>query len=218
MLIMNSYGQKKLIQVVLYILNQTEGIDYYRLFKILYFAERKYLAKWGHRIISDDFYALEYGPVPTCLYDAIKGDSNCDKTLASLLNEVVKFAGNDAPNVLLAKQKANLTYISKSEKSELDNSIIENAPLSFSQLKRKSHDSAWTIAYHKMCKRITPMDMAKVEKANYATIEYIAEQENLKDSLSNKENNNPLLSEFAFTPVTEAELSKRRVASYSYIM
>jgi len=216
---MTPYDQKKLIQIVLYVLNQTGGVDYYHLFKILYFAERKNLAKWGHRIISDDFYALEYGPVPTCLYDAVKGSNAYGTTLADQLREVTMFAGSDAPNVLLAKCDADLSYISKSEKAELDKSIKDNLLLSFSQLKAKSHDSAWAVAHKKSCKRITPMDMARVEKANYATIEYIAEQETLRNSIVGTDDSDiPLFDEFAFTPVTKEELAKRRVPSYSYLM
>lgn len=216
---MNKYEQEKLIHVVLYILNQTGGIDYYHLFKILYFAERKHLAKWGHRIISDDFYALEYGPVPTCLYDAIKGINTQKTTLVNLLRKNVRFAGDDAPNVLLAKKAADLNYISRSERKELDNSIKDNVSLPFSKLKAKSHDSAWESAYYETCKKITPMNMAKVENANFATIEYIAEQEDLRASLKGKKQYRaPLLDEFAFIPVTKEELSKRRVPAYSYIM
>ena len=62
---MNKYEQQKIIEVVLYILNKTGGIDFYHLFKIIYFAEMKHLVKWGHRILSDDLCALDYGPVPT---------------------------------------------------------------------------------------------------------------------------------------------------------
>ena len=55
MLVMDNYEQQKIVEVVLYILNKTGGIDFYHLFKILYFAERDHLAKWGDKIISDDF-------------------------------------------------------------------------------------------------------------------------------------------------------------------
>ena len=59
---MTKYEQIKLIQIALYVLQKTGGIDYYHLFKILYFAELKHLEKWGARITSDSFYALDYGP------------------------------------------------------------------------------------------------------------------------------------------------------------
>jgi len=181
---MNAYDQKKLIQVVLYVLNQTGGVDYYHLFKILYFAERGHLAKWGHRITSDDFYALEYGPVPTCLYDAVKRKGLCDAKLADELEECVEFAGNDAPNVLLAKQPADADYLSKSEIEALDESIKENLPLSFGQLKSKSHDSAWSDAYRHGSRVISPVKMAVAANADNVTVEYIKEQMELESALA----------------------------------
>lgn len=183
---MLAYEQKKLIQVVLYILNKTGGIDYYHIFKILYFAELKHLAKWGHRIIADDFYALEYGPVPTKLYDAVKGNNAPQTQLADLLKSSARFAGNDAPNVLLPICDADLNYISASEIEALNSSIEENVQLTFSQLKEKSHDSAWGEAFRREngAKIISPVSMAKVMNADNATIEYIKEQLELEKELA----------------------------------
>lgn len=181
---MNAYDQNKLIQVVLHILNQTGGVDYYHLFKILYFAERKHLAKWGHRIVCDDFYALEYGPVPTCLYDAVKGSNAYGTMLADQLKECVYFAGDDAPNVLLPKRDADLSYLSKSEVEALDESIKENLSLTFGQLKNKSHDLAWNKAYHNSNKAISPVNMAMAANADNATVKYIEEQMELQSALS----------------------------------
>ena len=44
---MTLFEQKTLIEVVLYVLQKTQGVDYYHLFKILYFADRKHIAEWG---------------------------------------------------------------------------------------------------------------------------------------------------------------------------
>lgn len=183
---MTKYEQTKLIQAALYVLQRTGGIDYYHLFKILYFAELKHLAKWGSRITSDNFYALEYGPVPTCLYDTVKGKNTIGTDLLELFSDNVMFAGKDAPNVLLPKAKADMNYLSKSEIEALDASIEENAHLTFGQLKDKSHDSAWYEAYHHAngSSIISPISMAKASGADDATIEYLQEQIDLEKALA----------------------------------
>lgn len=182
---MTKYEQTKLIQVVLYILQKTGGIDFYHLFKILYFAELKHLAKWGTRITSDNFHALEYGPVPTCLYDVVKGQNVPDSDLLKLFSNDVQFAGKDAPNVLLPQTEPNMDYISKSEIEALDASIDENEHLTFSQLKSKSHDSAWYEAYNRLgSKTMSSISMAKASGADEATLEYIQEQIELEEALS----------------------------------
>lgn len=73
---MTSFDKQRIIEVVLYILNKTGGIDYYHLFKILYFANQRSLVEWGQLMITDKFCALPHGPVPTELYNTIKGQQS----------------------------------------------------------------------------------------------------------------------------------------------
>ena len=174
---MNELEKKTLIEAVLYILEKTGGIDFYHLFKILYFADRDHLAEWGSRIIADDFYALDHGPVPTSLYDAIKENTWRNHDLNTMFQEVVSFAGSDAPNVLLGNRKANRDYLSDSEMAALDRSIKANASLTFGQLREKSHDAAWKEAFESSSKVLSPLKMAEAAKASSAMIDYIKEQE-----------------------------------------
>lgn len=169
---MTDFDKNRIIQIVLYVLNKTDGIDYYHLFKILYFAERKHLAKWGCGILPDEFYALRWGPVPTVLYDAVKGKGELSKSLF----KDIEFAGDDASNVLIAKKEANIKCLSKSMIEVLDASIAANAGLTFEELKNKSHDDAWKQAYLNSDKLISPINMAIVEGADSAMQEYIEDQ------------------------------------------
>ncbi len=175
---MTNFENKKLAELVLYILKQTGGIDFYHIFKILYFAEMKHLAKWGSRIVRDEFRALRYGPVPSQLYDAVKELNDPKMTLSEELSEVIQFAGEDAPNVLLPKRDVNMKFLSASEIEALNESIDENKSLTFGQLMKKSHDMAWNEACHRADGKniISPVAMAKVLHADDAMLEYIEDQ------------------------------------------
>lgn len=175
---MTNFDSKKLIEFVLYILGKTGGVDFYHVFKILYFAEMKHLAKWGSSIVPDEFCALKYGPVPSHLYDAVKELGHSRMKLSEELAEVAQFAGEDAPNVLLPKREANLNFLSKSEIDALDQSIAEHESMTFGQLMRKSHDAAWDEANRRVhgTNVISPISMAKVMNADEAMLEYIEEQ------------------------------------------
>lgn len=182
---MTNYDSKKLTELVLFILGKTGGVDFYHAFKILYFAEMKHLAKWGSGIVPDEFCALKYGPVPTQLYDAVKELNHPRMILSEELSEVVQFAGEDAPNVLLPKREANLKYLSKSEIEALEQSIEENESLTFGQLMRKSHDEAWEEANRRTngTNVISPVSMARVLNADDAMLEYIEEQMQIESAL-----------------------------------
>lgn len=182
---MTSHDRKKLTELVLFILDKTGGVDFYHAFKILYFAEMKHLAKWGSGIVPDEFCALKYGPVPTQLYDAVKELNHPRMILSEELSEVIQFAGEDAPNVLLPKREANLKYLSKSEIEALEQSIEENESLTFGQLMRKSHDEAWEEANRRTngTNIISPVSMARVLNADDAMLEYIEEQMQIESAL-----------------------------------
>ena len=182
---MTNYDSKKLTELVLFILGKTGGVDFYHAFKILYFAEMKHLAKWGSGIVPDEFCALKYGPVPTQLYDAVKELNHPRMILSEELSEVIQFAGEDAPNVLLPKREANLKYLSKSEIEALEQSIEENKSLTFGQLMRKSHDEAWEEANRRTngTNVISPVSMARVLNADDAMLEYIEEQMQIESAL-----------------------------------
>ena len=106
---MNGFDKQKIVEVLLYILRSTGGTDKYHLLKTLFFAEREHLAKWGCRITADEFHALQYGPVPTHVYDAIKkkGDVN----FSDLFWKSVSLAEEDANNILLADRDADMAFI-----------------------------------------------------------------------------------------------------------
>lgn len=176
---MDRFNKERLVEIVLYVLNKTGELDYYTLLKTIYFAELKHLAKWGQRITTDDVCAMPYGPVLSHLLDAIKGDPR-EQELSAMLRSAFKFASEDASNVMLPLRQANEDYLSKSEKEALDESIRENANLSFEQLKNKSHDTVWYRNYHegKGKKIISTLDMAISAHASEAMVEYI--QENLE--------------------------------------
>lgn len=59
--------------VALYVLDKCGETDFIHLFKIIYFAERNLYAKYGQHLVKDTaFIAMEHGPVPSHLYDALK--------------------------------------------------------------------------------------------------------------------------------------------------
>ncbi|MBQ5979403.1 MAG: SocA family protein [Bacteroidales bacterium] len=184
---MNKESQRELIEIVLYILNKTGGLDYYHVFKILYFAQKDYLSQWGHRLIQDDFCALENGPVPTNLYDAVKGQEPLkSKGLLSMFNEAIRHAGEDAPHFLIALRNANLDYLSEAAINALDKAIHEYSNMSFGHLKDLSHDAAWAEAWGHPggSRKMDIVSIAKASTDNKAMIEYITDNELLESALS----------------------------------
>lgn len=109
----------KIEAVVLYILQHFKnGIDYIKLFKIMYFAQREYLATYGLTIAEDTFKARQLGPVPSLTYKVVKmvenGDESADLkgfTSSIRVDENQKVYATEAPDMdyIADMEKRNLT-------------------------------------------------------------------------------------------------------------
>lgn len=86
----------KIEAVVLYVLQAfKEGVDYIKLYKILYFAQREYLGNYGLCLLPDSFRARDYGPVPSLINKVVKiAENQCSDETAIGLSDFV-----DAINV-----------------------------------------------------------------------------------------------------------------------
>ncbi len=166
----------KLKAVTLYILKQCGELDFIHLFKILYFAERQHYAIYGKHLVKDTFCALERGPVPSFLYDAVKvaiRDKRVpENTILQQLAQVLKPGEADCFYFIQATEEPDMDELSKADIDCLDTSIKENLPKDSLQLSHDSHDIAWQTAWN--AKHNSPMDPFLIAQAGGAHPEFIA--------------------------------------------
>lgn len=139
-------AEKKAITIhtLLYILQKIGGKgDFHRVFKILYFADKKHLVKYGSTITADRYIAMKKGPVPSLAYDILKA-LRFEGHLAKSHDEFIPYFQPVDSHTIQAQQLPDTDYLSESEIQCLDESIDTFAPLSFGARTNKSHDSAWT--------------------------------------------------------------------------
>jgi len=179
----------KLKAVTLYVTSKFDDVDIYKLFKIIYFADREHYAKYGRRIIPDTYISMVNGPVPSKLYDAIKisrgkRDTKLDPSLKTISDAfcVCKELGLDY--VVKGIENPDMDELSKSDIICLDESIRENERLSFTKLKEKSHDIAWTEGTTNPKLQIRPILMAKAAGASDEMLAYLQEKEDISAILT----------------------------------
>lgn len=177
----------KIKAVVLYILQHfNDGVDYIKLFKIMYFAQREYLATYGLSIIDETFKARQLGPVPTLTYKVVKmAENGYDSD--DLANFVSSIRVDDNQNVF-ARAKPDMDYIAAMELEELDKTIATYKNMDSKELSRLSHDKA----YKAVCKRmkddpqkdtLTIIDIARAGGAQEPMIDYLRQVQIIKEAL-----------------------------------
>lgn len=178
----------KIKAVVLYILQHfKDGVDYIKLFKIMYFAQREYLATYGLTIIEDTFKARQLGPVPSLTYKVVKMAENNE--VSTDLKDFITSIKVDDKQKVYALKKPDLDYIADMEKEELDNIISKYKNTDSKKLSELSHDTAYT----EVCKRmsddpqkdiLTLIDIARAGGASDSMIDYIREDQLINEALS----------------------------------
>lgn len=178
---------EKIKAVILYAMQRfPAGIDYIKLFKILYFAQRNHLAKYGKVIIEDSFRALKHGPVPAYTYKGLQIAEG--KPLAGDFTDFLKGLKVENKRVY-AMISPDLDYISGAERRSLEESIENYGDKDPYDLSDLSHDSAWQEAIRRMQDDpqknfISLIDMARAGAATKEMVDYIREKQIIKYELS----------------------------------
>ena len=177
---MNSFpfDEEKSIAAVLYIIEKVGGsIDMHKLAKILYFADQKHLVKYGRTVVGDEYVPMEFGPVPSHIYSAVK---DINKAMSyKLFAKYLSLDLSAGMRVIRSFSKPNLDELSKSDVACVDEAIRENQDLSFDELVKKSHKKAWTNAAQKNLRFISIEDIATEAGATEEMVEYI--KDNMSD-------------------------------------
>lgn len=173
----------KIKAVLLYVINEYNGIDKLSLYKILYFANQKHLKDYGRPIIEDTFVAMKWGPVPSFVRDVTNlAESETATELQKMISDYIRREAY----IFYAKDNADLRYLSASDKRCLDESIRENKGLSFGILSEKSHDYAYekTKKEKGLNHNIDLIDIATAAGCTEGTIKYIQNNINFQDNIN----------------------------------
>ena len=139
------FKQDVAIQAILYILERMGGAcDIHRCHKILYFADNEHLSKYGRSITGDAYVRMDFGPVPTCIYDlfkAVRGDSFFAEQVDGIRKNCFCFVNNKD---IKAVAQPDMTYLSESDVEMLDKYVEQFKNKSFEEISEASHGYAWS--------------------------------------------------------------------------
>lgn len=180
----------KIKTCALYILkNFDNGIDYIKLFKIMYFAQQDHLIKFGKPIFNETFHALKHGPAPSFTYKCFQIlDGRLPSTDNDLENFIHSFRINTETKQVFPNEEPDMDELSKSNIKSLDKAIEKCSNLDSYSLSEMSHDEAWTNAFSRAMDdpekdRMSSIEIAKAGNATDDVINHIREKERLKRAL-----------------------------------
>ena len=168
------FNKEKTLNVILYIVERLQRRDLHKVFKILYFSDREYLANYGYPITCARYVAIQARPVPSKVYDIVRmvrGDSYFQDT------ENIKeyFTIEDWKYIKPAKA-ANLRKIAPAEIEAIDKCLDQYGNLSYQRVKEKSEEEAGERTARD--NSITVEAIAREGGLSTEDLEYVAEMSN----------------------------------------
>lgn len=138
------FDREKTIEVIKYIAQHAPNPDIYWVGKILYFADKLHLQKYGRLICGDDYVAMKHGPVPSGTYNLLREAR--DFNAIPEWHPAPEEFEIEGQNKVVALKAPNMDFFSESDIECLKVSIRKYGKLDFDRLKAESHDAAYNAA------------------------------------------------------------------------
>lgn len=140
----NLFDPGKALNAILWIAKRIQFPTFHSISKLLYFADRIHLERYGRLISGDNYVAMKHGPVPSGAYDimkAVRGDGTC-----GVEEEAQAAFTVEGQHDVVPRREANEALFSDSDLECLHEAIQRYGNLSFKALTDLSHDAAWDSA------------------------------------------------------------------------
>lgn len=163
---MPGFNEQKTLNSMLYLMQLAGCIGLYSLVKLLYFADKQHLHRWGRTITGDNYVRMRYGPTPSGAYDMLKSVRG-DDDWPSDLNPYFYFVRK---NSVALRETPNLDVLSDSEITVLDRVYRDYGHMTFQELKKEAHDAVYE------CSTERYISLEQMAEGDTELLEYIAQQ------------------------------------------
>lgn len=166
----------KLIDTVNYLLTLNRGrLNYTKLIKLLYIADREVFNAYGFTITGDRYYALHNGPILSRLYDLIQKKAN-----ASLQVKWDNYFYKDGYDLLGDKLQRPIQELSEIEKEKINEVDERYKQYSYNQMIDIIHDPNFCPEWEDPGTSRTPISLedilVKYGKRDPETAQHIVEE------------------------------------------
>jgi uncharacterized phage-associated protein len=132
-----TFNPEKFASTVAYMAQRVPGLKTKQICKLLYFADKEHLLRYGRTITGDVYCALPQGHIPSKGLDAINGKA---KKVGKYAVGCVRRYGHLTGAEFVVDHEPDMKVFSRSDRKVLDEIIDKMGDLTASALERKSHN------------------------------------------------------------------------------
>jgi uncharacterized phage-associated protein len=148
------FDPEKFANALAFLAKRVRDLDKFKAAKLLYFADKYHLVRYGRPIIGDRYHSLDYGPVPSKAMDIMNETIHdvppvaTKQPLRNLLERYIEVDKAHRYPRFRAKRSADLDVFSESEIEALEHTVAEYGDKSGVELINISHkEAAWREAW-----------------------------------------------------------------------
>lgn len=137
------FDRDKALETILFIAKNLTNPTYHSISKILYLSDKLHLQEYGRLICGDRYIAMEYGPVPSAIYNMMKvaaDEGSIDVDWDEVIREAMAVRHG---REIVAKRDGDLDMLAESEIECIKQTIAQFGSKTFGELTDITHDSAW---------------------------------------------------------------------------
>lgn len=162
------HNREKLLNAIIFFLNNTKHCGKTKLFKLLYYLDFIHFRETGNSVTGLDYYTLKYGPVPLSLYKEIE-------SMSSDLSKIISIEKGDRFTIIKPKCAFDDLYFSKRETR-----ILKEVSFIFKEAKAEDIIEASHLPNH-------PWDKTIKTKGENQKIDYLLAIDDSSNALSIEE-------------------------------
>ena len=130
---------EKAIETIVWLASEKPGIDIYHLGKVLFYADKKHINRYGRPILGDTYIRMEYGPIPSGVKDLISKNLWLSPDHIESVNNAIEIKNTPHPSIFTSRPP-NMDFFSETDIECLKESLFKYGDKSFELLKKKTHN------------------------------------------------------------------------------
>lgn len=140
----------KCIEAVDLLARHQDEITQYYVGKVCYFADKEHLLDYGRPITGDRYIAMEHGPVPSAVYDLLKGNSGLPDEVMKAFSKRIRLRSKQNMIQVSSRRKNHFENLSETDQEYLLAALKLYGNMSFAELRELTHkETAWSRAWEK---------------------------------------------------------------------
>lgn len=105
---------RKLLETLVWVAGRVPGADFHKVLKILFYADKAHLERYGRPVVGDRYIKMEYGPVGSFAYDLLKKNENLGQELIRQVESSLDVRRGSLP-LVYPKRQFNRDYFSETD-------------------------------------------------------------------------------------------------------